>query len=792
VRLLGSNLTFGGAFPPKELAPHIAARMRKLGMNVVRFHHMDNQTAPRGIWLPEQKGLDPEQIDRLDWLIYQLKQHGIYANINLHVSRNYPGLPKELGQKFHYGKSIDNFYPPFIQMQKDYARMLLTHQNPYTKTTYAHEPGVIVVELNNENTLLNASWSELRQLPSPFKEELERQWRQWLREHYRSTDDLRRAWNAEAQPLGKEMLTNGDFSQGLQGWKQEQGSGAKMEAAVEAEGDTHCVHIRTLKPGEQSWNLQFHWTGLDLKNGQPYTLRFRARTEKAREVSISARFDIDPWRFIGLQETATLEPQWKEYQFTFRCKEPMPNHTRISFDFKNQLGDFWIANVSLRPGGILGIPPEESLEKENVSLPPSNATPAQQSDFWQFLIETEQRYVKEMVTYLKRDLDVQASIVDTQASYGGLAGVWREATLCDYIDMHAYWQHPHFPGKPWDSRNWFIPNTSMVASAEGGTLTGLASHRVEGRVFTVSEYDHPAPSDYSAELFPMLASFAAFQDWDGIYQFDYHSNADEWDQRRIRGYFELCSHPGKIVFMPAAAVMFRAGAVSPARESLTLTVPINRIADEIAQFGVSLKHQASETGLARTASVVHKFALRVIPTGEWKASRKLPEESPVREADTGEIVWDVGDPKRAVYLVNAPAARTAVGFIGGYNVALGDVTVMVEKGNGAWAAVTLVALDGKPIAESRRMLLSAAARVENTNMVWNEKRTSVSNQWGTEPTVAEAVVADIDLPGAAMIQPLDGAGRLTGAPRPGAKLGDRCRLHISGEDRTLWYAVTRP
>jgi hypothetical protein len=53
-------------------------------------------------------------------------------------------------------------------------------------------------------------------------------------------------------------------------------------------------------------------------------------------------------------------------------------------------------------------------------------------------------------------------------------------------------------------------------------------------------------------------------------------------------------------------------------------------------------------------------------------------------------------------------------------------------------------------------------------------------------------VADIDLPGAAMIQPLDGAGRLTGAPRPGAKLGDRCRLHISGEDRTLWYAVTRP
>jgi hypothetical protein len=163
----------------------------------------------------------------------------------------------------------------------------------------------------------------------------------------------------------------------------------------------------------------------------------------------------------------------------------------------------------------------------------------------------------------------------------------------------------------------------------------------------------------------------------------------------------------------------------------------------------------------------------------------------VRTADTGEIVWDVTDPAGATYLVKAPAARAAVGFIGGYNVALGDVTLTVEKGDNPWAAVALVALDGKPIAESRRMLLSAARRVENTDMQWNEKRTSVSNKWGTEPTMAEAVVADIELPGAVTIQPLDGAGRLTGAPRPAEKRGDRCRLRISAEDRTLWYAVTR-
>ena len=76
-------------------------------------------------------------------------------------------------------------------------------------------------------------------------------------------------------------------------------------------------------------------------------------------------------------------------------------------------------------------------------------------------------------------------------------------------------------------------------------------------------------------------------------------------------------------------------------------------------------------------------------------------------------------------------------------------------------------------------------------MGWNEKRTSVDGKWGTEPTIAEGVVDDIELPGAATIQPLDGAGRLTGTARPAEKVGDRCRLHISGADKTLWYAVTR-
>jgi len=106
-----------------------------------------------------------------------------------------------------------------------------------------------------------------------------------------------------------------------------------------------------------------------------------------------------------------------------------------------------------------------------------------------------------MRVFLKNDLGVEAAIIDTQASYGGIAGTFRES-FNDFVDMHAYWQHPSFPGRPWDGANWSIRNTPMVADKSGGNLTRLSVYRVAGKPFTVSEYDHPAPSHYAAEMFP--------------------------------------------------------------------------------------------------------------------------------------------------------------------------------------------------------------------------------------------------------------------------------------------------
>ena len=93
IRLLGVNLCFDANFPKHEDADQIAPRMARFGINCVRFHHMDTSASPHGLLKADRRTMDPAQLDRLDYLVSRLKANGIYADLNLHVGRNFPDLP---------------------------------------------------------------------------------------------------------------------------------------------------------------------------------------------------------------------------------------------------------------------------------------------------------------------------------------------------------------------------------------------------------------------------------------------------------------------------------------------------------------------------------------------------------------------------------------------------------------------------------------------------------------------------------------------------------------------------
>src|SRR5205814_262823 len=154
----------------------------------------------------DKRTFNAESLDRLDYFVAQLKKNGIYANLNLHVGREYPGFQKWEGAS-NFCKGVDNFFPPFIEQQREYAHTLLTHVNAYTGKAYTDEPSVAFIEINNENGLI-MEWNNgtLDAMPDPFAAAFQKQWNQWLEKRYGSREKLAAAWEPGVEPLREEML----------------------------------------------------------------------------------------------------------------------------------------------------------------------------------------------------------------------------------------------------------------------------------------------------------------------------------------------------------------------------------------------------------------------------------------------------------------------------------------------------------------------------------------------------------------------------------------------------------
>lgn len=163
LRLWGVNVTDWSPgslmLPAHADAQRYAAALARFGVNCVRLHFLD-LAAPRGIIdgaRDDSRHFDPIQLDRLDYWVAQLKEHGIYSDLNLVVGRSYrAGDGVRDHAEVGWAKALTFFDPRLIELQREYARQLLTHRNPYTGNEYRHEPAIAIVELVNENSLVEA------------------------------------------------------------------------------------------------------------------------------------------------------------------------------------------------------------------------------------------------------------------------------------------------------------------------------------------------------------------------------------------------------------------------------------------------------------------------------------------------------------------------------------------------------------------------------------------------------------------------------------------------------------
>ncbi|MBM3499374.1 MAG: hypothetical protein FJX74_11970 [Armatimonadetes bacterium] len=779
IRLFGSNLTDYHPMPDKAVAGPVAERLRQLGINFIRLHYFDWDIAPKGILNPDRQTLNPEKLDQLDWLIASLKRCGVYVDLNLHVARGYANMPPGWDWM---GKSLDIVHQPYIESQKQYARDLLTHVNPYTGNAYTHEPAIAIIELNNENTALG-NWQAYAGLPPEFAQPLQQRWNTFLREKYRATDALARAWNANP-PHGPELLRNADLTAGTDGWTLQNSGGAESALIVGEEGDLRLLQWTATQPGSQGWHLQFFQPSVPVRHGGEVALSFRARADAPAVLRVGLMTQQAPWATVGTTAELRLTADWRDYEIAWTVRNPGDAPVRLNFDCDNAVGVYRLTGLSLREGGLIALKEGQRLEDGSVPLVASPGGRMRDADYMAFLMAEELRYAGEMRALIKGELGAQSILFDTQVSYGGLAGLVRESATGDVIDCHAY---PSHPLRSPDGRSWSVRNVSMLDGAFAG-LPQLALHRVAGKPFCVTEFDLNPPNDHASECFPFLALMGAYQGWSCLADYVWHNFGTGPGTDRLNSYFATVGHPGQMAFVPTAALLFRQRLVRPAEGRLVLDVPADEVPQALAAGeGAWTPNVWARAGVDVEVPWVTGVATRLAPGGGAPSvGGDLTVPQGLLVSDTGEIALDRREIGRETLTVNAPAVRLLMGRVAGRAFDVGDVAFEVAEGPFRnYANLALVALDGRAIGESRKLLLTVVARTENAGQVWNAERTAV--EWGDGPVLAEPVTARVTLPtGGWRARGLDGKG----CPQADAPLAGRT-LTVEGRHATLWYLLER-
>jgi Carbohydrate binding domain/Cellulase (glycosyl hydrolase family 5) len=790
VKLFGVNIGGKSAYPDKSIATKIAQHLAKAGVNIVRLHAMEfNWGVTSLLNDPDNGTLNAANLDKLDFFVAELKKQGIYVNMNVHVLRKYAGTP----DGFDFSKGLDLIYPPYFAQFKQYARDLLAHKNPHTGLAYTQDPAVAFIELNNENTVGMFEAVKFTTLPEPLNAEIKRQWTAWLRTKYVTTSALRAAWGVNDGSVGSNLVPNPNFTNSAAGWVAETNVGSAATLAPNP-GGVPGIRWTTTRIGSADWALQLNYPTLNLAEGKAYRFSFSAKSNAARTIDAGLMLDQDPFSSIATFEPVVLTTALKSYSVDFIARGTLANHIRVNFSAKNQLGVFDISNVSVVPISSGALTPTQTFESNNLPFTAKTLNITAQRDFSAFLIDTERSHAIAARAFVKTDLAAKPMVYQTQIVYGGMAGVMRDKAVADAVDSHAYWQHPQFPGVPFDEKDWSVTNTSQLADGDGGELAGLAASRIVGKPYTVSEYNIPAPSDYSAETLPGLVATAGFQDWDGLYFFGYAGEFSDgptltfgYDYNKIPNWFTGIGHPSIMSFMPTAALMFRTGIIQPGRQLVTLTASDGAVRNDQGDAGVmwgSFDRFWRQVGLSKKIALKYRTAIDVIPGNAATTVNFLPTLSNPIVSDTNELTWDS---TKTSMTLNAPKARIAMGKVSGQIYTLGDVRVQFAAINGnGHGHLTLVALDDKTIAQSSKLLLTALGRSENQNMGWNVARTTVANLWGTGPALVQGLGATITLPGGPWnIDAIDPAGAVK--QRVAANTNS---FTIAATHKTAWYLVS--
>ncbi len=813
VKFWGINLTFKGAFPNKEIADKTAAHLAKYGFNCVRIHHIDTYEAPRGIFISGTNStleLDQDQLDRLDYFIYVLKQQGIYVNLNLHVARSFKegdGV-QDATQLPENSKVVTLFDEQLINLQKDYAEKLLTHYNTYTGKRYCDEPAIAMVEITNENSIFPA-WRDgillgnegdqyFKALPEHYVKVLDDKWNIWLKQKYETTDNLEEAWSL--QQNSDNYIQNGDFEHALDGtWEgiNYLGTDAQFirDTTEKVSGDySACVNVD--KTTGKDFDVQLRQLGLALEKGKKFTLSFYAKADRSKKMAVRYSQQIDPYASYGLDKTISLDSQWEKYTIDFISSQT-DGHSRFSFNLGETVGKVWIDQVALREQEMSYLDADESLEEMTVKRTEwkdrFDRGDQRVADNVAFYYTLEKEYFEEMLNYIHNTLKVKVPVSTSNMFYGFVD--LKAQSVGDFMNTHTYFDHPTFSGDIWDDHNYNITNESLINTLGSKTeninfdsfIEKIGLCAVLGKPTVVSEWNMSYPNQYEYEAMPTMTAYAMLQGCDALFLYYYANNLQIVpNSNRIEDALDIMNNRVKMSQAPLCSVIFLRDDIKMANRKITLNLPLDDLIKDYKYVGESRKFPLRGGYLPSNVMYFNRInispdeSLATTPISDVFTNSQLQaiKTRVTHISDTNEIELNHNIIDKGYIRINTKNAQGAAGFLSDHIIETDNMKIDLETD----ASCILISLDDNKIGQSKRMLLSVVASQKNEG--------EQEGVWGTGPVLLESVSGEIEIsveePKNYIIYALDGIGAHSKNIAYTIEGNTLC-FNIDGE--SLWYEI---
>jgi hypothetical protein len=407
------------------------------------------------------------------------------------------------------------------------------------------------------------------------------------------------------------------------------------------------------------------------------------------------------------------------------------------------------------------------VEEGNISIETEDE---KASALTQFMINMQIKSYEELKKYVKNDLGCKALYSDcNMCSYISQA---LARNKFDYVDNHAYWDHPRFPVQRWRFPMAFH-NRSVLSKYCSVPCSSMPS-RIFGKPFSFTEFNYVFPNEYRSEGNPVIGALAAFQDWDAMYRFAFSHSHDKAVNVKATSGFDVSSDPLTLLGERIVTLMFRRADVKVGQQAVPflVTPACAEVVGTPSGTGKSFPNEYSQLGLIhRIGSVVAEKGEKLPDNSAFVVSMENINKSILKDkalyngnqqliesllkdnllstlnfnleadttfSDTGEIALNVKSNTFSVISGRSECFVLPAGIDG-------NGKVMSVSGNTTFSTIFASSVDGKDLKNSNRILILHLTDIKNTKTKFFDKQHSQLGHIGVLPHLVRKGKANITM-----------------------------------------------